>query len=120
MYLRKQGLQLASKMRFISAQFNAYLSDKQWQNTAKHSNRMAQILAEKVSPIPNVKVTQKVEANGVFAIIPKEVIPVLQNEYFFYVWDEDKSEVRWMTSWDTTEEDIINFTNKLKELVIKK
>jgi len=117
MYTRKQGLQLASKMRYISAQFNAYLSDKQWVNTAKHSNRMAQILAEKVRSIPCVKITQRVEANGVFVIIPKEVISALQNEYFFYVWDEDKSEVRWMTSWDTTEEDIINFTNRLKELV---
>lgn len=117
MYTRKQSLQLASKMRFISAQFNAYLSDKQWYNTAKHSNRMAQILAEKVKSIPNVKITQKVEANGVFAIIPHKLIPILQNEYFFYVWDEDKSEVRWMTSWDTTEDDIINFTNRLKELI---
>lgn len=116
MYTRKQGLQLASKMRYISAQFNAYLTDKQWYNTAKHSNRMAQILAEKVGNIPNVTITQKVEANGVFAIIPKEVIPTLQDEYFFYVWDEDKSEVRWMTSWDTTEEDITNFANRLKEL----
>lgn len=117
MYIRKQGLQLASKMRYISAQFNAYLSDNQWYETATHSNRMAQILADKVNGIKEVKITQKVEANGVFAIIPKEVIPVLQNEYFFYVWDEDKAEVRWMTSWDTTEEDIINFTNRLKELV---
>lgn len=117
MYTRKQGLQLASKMRYISAQFDAYLSDKQWLGTAKHSNRMAQILAEKVKTIPNVRLTQNVEANGVFAIIPKEVIPALQNEYFFYVWDEDKSEVRWMTSWDTTEDDIINFTARLKELI---
>ena len=117
MYTRKQGLQLASKMRYISAQFNAYLSDNQWFNTAKHSNRMAQILAERVGNIPKVTITQKVEANGVFAILPKEVIPLLQNEYFFYVWDEDKSEVRWMTSWDTTEDDIINFTNRLKALV---
>ncbi len=117
MYTRKQALQLASKMRFISAQFNAYLSDKQWHKTAAHSNKMAQFLAEKVREIPNVKITQKVEANGVFAILPKEVIPALQNEYFFYVWDEDKSEVRWMTSWDTTEDDIINFAKRLKELV---
>jgi len=117
MYTRKQALQLASKMRFISAQFNAYLSDRQWHNSAVHSNYMAQILADKVKALPNVTITQKVEANGVFAIIPKEVIPALQNEYFFYVWDEDKSEVRWMTSWDTTEDDINKFTSRLKELV---
>lgn len=117
MYTRKQGLQLASKMRYIAAQFNAYLSNNQWYNTASHSNRMAKILAEKVSDIPNVKVTQKVEANGVFVIIPQKAIEALQKEYFFYVWDEDKSEVRWMTSWDTTEEDINNFVCRLKELV---
>jgi len=117
MYTRKQGLQLASKMRYISAQFNAYLSNNQWYETAAHSNRMAQILAQKVKDIPNVTVTQKVEANGVFAIIPHHIIPVLQNDYFFYVWDEEKSEVRWMTSWDTTEDDITNFTNKLRSLV---
>ncbi len=119
MYTRKQGLQLASKMRFVSAQFLAYLSNNQWYETAKHSNRMAKILAEKVRVIPNVRVTQKVEANGVFAIIPQKVISALQKEYFFYDWDEAKSEVRWMTSWDTTEEDINNFTQKLKELVDK-
>jgi threonine aldolase len=115
MYTRKQGLQLASKMRYISAQFNAYLSNDQWHKTATHSNRMAQILAEKVRQIPQVQITQKVEANGVFAIIPHQIIPLLQQDYFFYVWDEDKSEVRWMTSWDTTEEDIDNFTSKIKE-----
>ncbi|MHC1704651.1 MAG: low specificity L-threonine aldolase [Tenuifilaceae bacterium] len=117
MYTRKQGLQLASKMRYIAAQFNAYLSNKQWYNTALHANKMAQILAEKVSKIPQVQITQKVEANGVFAIIPHSIIPLLQNEYFFYVWDEEKSEVRWMTSWDTTEDDIEKFTNKLMELI---
>jgi len=117
MYTRKQSLQLASKMRFIAAQFNAYLSNEQWKKTATHSNRMAQILADKVRTLPNVKITQKVDANGVFAIIPHEIISKLQEEYFFYVWDEVKSEVRWMTSWDTTEEDIENFGNKLKDLI---
>lgn len=117
MYTRKQGLQLASKMRYIAAQFNAYLSNNQWHSTAAHSNRMAQILAEKVRAIPNVTITQKVEANGVFAVIPHNVISTLQNEYFFYVWDEDKSEVRWMTSWDTTEDDIEKFANCLGKLV---
>lgn len=116
MYTRKQGLQLASKMRYISAQFNAYLSNDQWRVTATHANRMARILADRVSTIPAVTVTQKVEANGVFAIVPKEIIPKLQEEYFFYVWDETKSEVRWMTSWDTTEEDIIRFTDRLRDL----
>jgi threonine aldolase len=116
MYTRKQGLQLASKMRYISAQFNAYLTNDQWRVTATHANRMARILADRVSTIPAVTITQQVEANGVFAIVPKEIIPKLQEEYFFYVWDEAKSEVRWMTSWDTTEEDIIRFTDRLRDL----
>ena len=117
MYTRKQGLQLASKMRYISAQFIAYLSNNQWHNTAKHSNQMARKLADKVGQIKEIKITQKVQCNGVFAIVPNRIIPLLQKEYFFYVWDEDKSEVRWMTSWDTTEEDIDNFVGKIKEFL---
>ncbi len=117
MYTRKQGLQLASKMRYISAQFTAYLSNNQWQKTAQHANRMAKLLADKISVIPEVTVTQPVEVNGVFAIIPREIIPKLQDEYFFYEWDESRNEVRWMTSWDTTEEDIEGFVKTLKSLL---
>jgi threonine aldolase len=117
MYTRKQGLQLASKMRYISAQFTAYLSNNQWQATAEHANRMAKLLAKELSSIPQVQITQSVDINGVFAIIPKEIIPKLQNEYFFYEWDEERSEVRWMTSWDTTEEDIAGFVKCLKALL---
>lgn len=117
LYTRKQGLQLASKMRFIAAQFIAYLSDNLWADIARHSNAMAQILAKKVSQIPQVQITQKVEANCVLAIIPESIIEQLQREYFFYVWDEDRSEVRWMTSWDTTEEDIEKFVAALQRLI---
>lgn len=113
-YMRKQGMQLASKMRFIAAQFEAYLSHDLWRKNAAHANRMAQILAEKVGDIPQVQLTQPVETNGVFAIVPREIIPRLQAEYFFYVWDEARSEVRWMTSFDTTEADIENFVAALK------
>ncbi|MDD2278624.1 MAG: low specificity L-threonine aldolase [Bacteroidales bacterium] len=117
MYTRKQGLQLASKMRYISAQFTAYLSNNQWHKTASHANRMAKILAAQLESVPQVKVTQPVQVNGVFAIIPKSIIEKLQAEYFFYTWDDEKSEVRWMTSWDTTEDDIKNFVAKIKELL---
>ncbi len=117
MYTRKQGLQLASKMRYISAQFTAYLSNNQWHKTASHANRMAKILAAQLESVPQVKVTQPVQVNGVFAIIPKSIIEKLQAEYFFYTWDNEKSEVRWMTSWDTTEDDIKNFVAKIKELL---
>ena len=114
-YIRKQGMQLASKMRFIAAQYNAMLSNDLWLKNAAHANQMAQLLAKEVENIPAVKITQNVQINGVFAIIPPEIIPELQKEYFFYEWDENTSEVRWMTSWDTTEEDIHGFASLLRK-----
>jgi len=117
-YIRKQGMQLASKMRFIAAQFNRFLDDDIWMKNAQHANRMAQLLADKVRHLPGIEITQKVESNAVFARIPKHLIPALQEAYFFYVWNEDTGEVRWMCSFDTTEEDIHNFvtiiTNTIK------
>lgn len=112
---RKQGMQLASKMRFISAQFDAFLTNELWKRNASHANSMARLLEESVKNIPGVRISQKVEANGVFAIIPKKIIPALRQEYFFYEWDESRSEVRWMTSFDTTEEDILNFSTLLRK-----
>src|SRR3989344_3653690 len=114
-FIRKQGMQLASKMRFISAQFEAMLSNDLWLKSAMHSNRMAKLLAQEVMKIPQIKITQKVEANGIFAMVPKKYIPILQKEYFFYVWDEETGEVRWMCSFDTTEEDIYRFVELLKK-----
>jgi threonine aldolase len=115
-YIRKQGMQLASKMRFIAAQFIAYLENDLWKHNARHANIMAQKLYNAVKEIPQVGITHKVETNGIFACIPKHIIPRLQKEFFFYVWNEEKSEVRWMTSFDTTEKDIERFVDKLKEL----
>lgn len=117
MYTRKQGLQLASKMRYISAQFNAYLSNDQWKKTAEHANKMAKMLANELKSIPRIKITQNVEVNGVFAIIPSSILKELQSEYFFYEWDHELSEVRWMTSWDTTEDDIRGFVATIKRLL---
>jgi threonine aldolase len=114
-YIRKQGMQLASKMRFISAQFETYLSDDLWKKNAEHANNMAQMLCREVSEIPQIKITQKVQSNAVFAVLPGKYIKKLQEEYFFYVWDEEKSEVRWMTSFDTTEQDIYGFIGFIKE-----
>ena len=116
-YLRKQGMQLASKMRFIAAQFIAYLEDDLWRKNARHANAMAHKLFIAVREIPGIEITQKVEANGVFAILPKAIIPKLQREFFFYVWDEATGEVRWMTSFDTRDEDIRAFTVKIRELI---
>ena len=118
-YIRKQGMQLASKMRFISAQFIALLSNHLWLKNAKHANKMAKFLALELKNIKEVEVTQHVETNSIFAKIPKESIPLLLEKFFFYIWDEETSEVRWMTSFDTTEEEVIDFAKYIKEVVQK-
>jgi len=116
-YIRKQGMHLPSKMRFISAQFEALLKGDLWKRSATHSNRLARLLARELEKVPRVTLTQPVESNGVFAIIPKKFIPQLQKKYFFYVWNEEISEVRLMTSFDTTEDDIRQFMTVVKKIV---
>ncbi len=116
-YRRKQGMQLASKMRYIATQFDAFLENDLWKENAAHANHMAQKLHDAVKDIPSVVITRAVEANAVFAKIPASLIPELQEKFFFYVWDEDTSEVRWMCSFDTTEEDIERFAALLKKLI---
>ena len=116
-YIRKQGMHLPSKMRFISAQFEALLGGDLWRRSAAHANRMAQILASELEKIPQIKVTQPVEANGVFAEIPEQFVPALQQKYFFYVWDEETSECRFMASFDTAEDDIRDFIAFVRQTV---
>jgi threonine aldolase len=116
-YVRKQGMQLHSKMRFISAQFNALLSNDLWKQNALHSNTMAKRLAAGLKELSSVKITQPVEANGVFAIMPASAIPILQQEYPFYVWNEKLSEVRLMCSFDTTSKDVDGFLTKAREVL---
>jgi threonine aldolase len=116
-YIRKQGMHLPSKMRFISAQFEALLSGDLWRRGAAHANRMAQVLGSELAKVPKIKLTQPVESNGVFATIPKEYIPVLQEKYFFYMWDDAISEVRFMASFDTSEDDIRDFIEFVKQIV---
>ncbi|MGD0340616.1 MAG: low specificity L-threonine aldolase [Bacteroidales bacterium] len=113
-YIRKQGMQLASKMRFISGQFIAYFRNDLWKECASHSNAMAAILAGKLKGIKGIKITQRVQSNGIFAIIPHEVAERVMKKYFFYPWDAGRSEYRLMTSWDTTEEDIEEFVKLLE------
>jgi threonine aldolase len=108
-FLRKHGMQLASKMRFIAAQFDALFSNDLWLKNAQHANRMAKLLEQALSAIPQVRIVYPVEANGVFAQIPRHAIAKLQKRYFFYVWDEEASVVRWMCSFDTTREDVTRF-----------
>ena len=116
-YRRKQGMQLASKMRYIAAQFSAFLENDLWKENARHANLMAQKLYAAVKDIPGVSVTRRVESNALFATLPPQIIPALQKEFFFYVWDEERSEVRWMCSFDTTEEDIESFASILSSLL---
>jgi threonine aldolase len=116
-YIRKQGMQLSSKMRFISAQFEAMLSGNLWRRGPEHANRMARLLAGELAKLSQIKITQPVEANGVFAVIPKKYIPTLQKKYFFYVWNEEISEVRLMASFDTSEDDIRDFVKFVRKTV---
>jgi len=117
-YIRKQGMQLASKMRYISAQFTAMLTDGLWRANATSANAMAQSLARTVSAIPGVTITRPVETNAVFARIPARAVHALQKNFFFYVWDptpKDAPEVRWMCSFDTTGHDVDAFAQALRE-----
>lgn len=108
-FLRKSSMQLASKMRFISAQLSALLTDDLWRRNASHANGMAQRLLEGVRAIPGVTIARRVDANAVFAILPRDVTARLQEHYRFYEWDEATGEVRWMCSWDTTADDVDGF-----------
>jgi threonine aldolase len=108
-YLRKQTLQLASKGRFLAAQFVALLEDGLWLRSASHANAMAQRLAEALQSAPGVRITQTVQANGVFAVIPRAATAQLQRDWRFYEWEPQTGEVRWMCSWDTTPEEVDDF-----------
>ncbi|MBR1851111.1 MAG: low specificity L-threonine aldolase [Bacteroidales bacterium] len=114
-YRRKQMGQLYSKMRFVAAQFRAYLATDLWQRNAAHSNRMAKLLLESVSNIEGVEVVYPMQANSLFVRLPREVWTALQQDYFFYDWDEDDNVVRWVCSFDTTEEDIASFATALRQ-----
>jgi threonine aldolase len=117
LYLRKQGMQLASKMRFIAAQFEALLTNDLWKRSAEHANRMARKLEAELRKIPQVQIAWKVEANGVFAQIPRKAIETIKDRYFFYPWIEEDCIVRWMCSFDTTEDDVKEFAGFVAEVV---
>jgi threonine aldolase len=108
-YLRKQTLQLASKGRFLGAQFVALLEGDLWQRSAAHANAMAARLAAALLDVPGVRVTQPVQANAVFAVIPRSAAAELQRDWRFYTWNEEIGEMRWMCSWDTTPAEVDAF-----------
>lgn len=113
-YIRKQSAQLASKMRYLSAQFVPYLENELWRKNATHANNQARKLAEILRQSGVATFTQKVESNAIFVVMPREIIEKLLEKYFFYFWNEAQNEVRFVTSWDTTDDDIADFENSLK------
>ena len=114
-FMRKQSMQLASKMRYVAVQFEALLTDDVWRANARNGNRMAALLAELVGDV--VEITQPVEANAVFARLPAAAVEPLQQRFAFHVWDDRTGEVRWMTAWDTTEDDVREFAAAVTEVV---
>jgi len=116
-FYRKQASQLLSKMRFISAQFQAYLEDDLYLKNALSANAMAKLLAERLNEIPELTLTQEVTVNSVFVVLPRQIIEPLQQKYHFYTWNEEKNEVRLMCSFNTTDKHIENFILDLKALL---
>jgi threonine aldolase len=114
-YIRKQSLQLASKMRFIAAQFDALLTNELWLRNARQANAMAARLEAAVASLPGVRIAYPVQTNAVFAGIPRAARDKLIPDWAFYDWDVAAGEVRWMCSWDTTEEDVDTFAGAVAD-----
>lgn len=114
---RKQQMQLGSKMRFMAAQFSALLEDKLWLRSAQHANAMAVRLAAGVAGIEGLSIRYPVQSNAVFATLSHDDLAVLQRDWTFYAWDEDQGIVRWMTSFDTTAEDVDAFVERINAVV---
>jgi len=116
-FVRKQAGQLPSKMRYVAAQFEALLADGLWLRNAGHANDMAALLAKRLDGIDGVDVRRPPAVNAVFATVPAAVVERLQAWSHFYVWDEATTEVRWMTSFETTADDVERFATGVASLV---
>ncbi|MDH2425557.1 aminotransferase class V-fold PLP-dependent enzyme [Sphaerisporangium sp. TRM90804] len=114
-YLRRQSLQLASKMRYVSAQVSALLTDELWRRNAAHANAMARRLADAVTGLPGLSVEWPVQSNAVFARLPHGAITELRSRYLFHTWDEPSGVVRWMTAFDTSPEDVDTFATDIHQ-----
>lgn len=114
-FVQKQAMQLASKMRYIAAQFEALLGRELWLRYARHANAMTALLHERVRSIPGVRLTRPVRCNAIFATMDRAAIERVQQKFFFYVFDEMLPEVRWMTHWATTPDDVNEFAACLEE-----
>ena len=115
-YIRKQAMQLPSKMRFTAAQFCAFLGTDLWQRNAAHANAMALYMAEGLANISNVQIVHPVQANAVFARLPQAWVKPLREQAFFYIWDESQCVARLMTTFDTTRDDIDAFLACMQQL----
>jgi threonine aldolase len=113
-FVQKQSMQLASKMRYIAAQFEALLTDGRWRHYATHANAMARRLQERLRAVRGVRITRPVRCNAIFATLDRAAIAGLQREFSFYVFDEALPEVRWMTHWATTPPDVDAFANSIE------
>lgn len=116
-YIRKQGMQLLSKMRYVSAQFIALLTNDLWLENARHANVMAQLLVSELQSIEEIDLAYPVQTNAVFARLNRQCIQALQKEYYFHVWNDAIDEVRWMTSFDTQASDVKRFAARIRMLV---
>lgn len=114
-YIRKQGTQLASKMRFLAVQMEALFTDDLWLKNAQKANRMAGMLSDGLSRIPGLRITREVQTNMVYCIIPARSIDLIREQYLFYVFNENRSEVRLVTNYDTTEGDIRGFVEAMEK-----
>ncbi|MEV4094001.1 threonine aldolase family protein [Streptosporangium saharense] len=118
LFLRKQGMQLASKMRFVSAQLTALLTNDLWRRNASHANAMAHRLADGVTDLPGVGLRYPVQSNAVFPSLPEKAIADLQQRHLFHVWNEAEHVVRWVTAFDTSPEDVDAFVADVRQAVL--
>jgi threonine aldolase len=116
-YVRKQVTQLPSKMRFVAAQFNALLTDGLWLDLAGHANTMATLLHDLTVDVPGVHHLAAPQVNAVFPTIPAAAIAPLQAWCFFWDWDLSRQQVRWMTAWDTTDDDVRTFADGVRQII---
>lgn len=118
-YYRKQAMQLGSKMRFVAAQFEALLANDLWLRSARHANAMAHRLAAALASVDAVEIVMPVESNAIFARMPLDDAKVLQETHVFAVWDSEQSIVRWMTAFDTTEDEVDEFAERISAVTRK-
>lgn len=116
-FIRKQSAQLASKQRFLACQFTAYMKDELWLRNARHANHMAEILRDELEKIPEIKFMQPTESNQLFLTMPQKAAEELEKKHKFFYWDENIKEIRFVTSFDTTEEDVATLVADIKAVL---